>query len=81
MPSSFLDRKETHFVLWRPGPQQPPPKLVIGVGVFKAGSPPALSEERSLPMAPAGESGDLAHRVAHFRSLLGTRSRLGPHVA
>lgn len=59
MPSSFLDRKQTHFVLWRPGAQQPPPKLVIGVGVFKAGSPPALSEERSIPMAPAGESGEL----------------------
>src|SRR3954469_4534544 len=59
MSSSLLDRKETHFVLWRPGAQDPAPKLVIGVGVFKAGSPPALSEERAVPMTPAGESGEL----------------------
>ena len=59
MPSSLLDRKETHFVLWRPGAQEPPPKLVIGVGVFKAGSPALLAEERAIPMAPAGESGEL----------------------
>jgi pullulanase/glycogen debranching enzyme len=59
VPTSLLDRKETHFVLWRPGPRDPAPKLVIGVGVFKPGSPAALAEERSVAMAPAGESGDV----------------------
>ena len=52
MPSSLLDRKETHFVLWRPGPLDPPPKLVIGIGVFKAGSPAVLSDDRAITMAP-----------------------------
>ncbi|MES1205253.1 MAG: hypothetical protein ABUS79_04885, partial [Pseudomonadota bacterium] len=59
MSSSLLDRKETHFVLWRPGPREPPPRLIIGVGVFGPGRPAALTEERTLPMTPAGESGDV----------------------
>jgi len=59
VPSSLLDRKETHFVLWRPGAREPPPKLVIGVGVFTIGSAAALTEERAVPMTPAGESGDV----------------------
>ena len=59
MPTSLLDRKETHFVLWRPGPREPPPRLVIGVGAFKPGSPAALTEERAVPLTPAGESGDV----------------------
>lgn len=29
----------------------------------------------------SGETGDLSHGVAHFRSLLGTHSTVGPHVA
>src|SRR5260370_12536589 len=59
MSSPLLDRKDTHFILWRPGAQEPPPKLVIGVGVFKVGSPAVLAEERAIPMVPVGESGDL----------------------
>jgi pullulanase len=59
LPSSLLERKETHFVLWRTGARESPPRLVIGIGVFKPGSPGALVHELSIPMTPAGESGDV----------------------
>jgi len=48
MPTSLLDRKQTHFVFWRPGPTDPPPKLVIGV--FKGGSPPTLDQQKDIPL-------------------------------
>src|SRR5262245_13590813 len=44
MPTSLLERKQTHFVLWRPGPKNPPPKLIIGA--FQAGRPPTLDQRQ-----------------------------------
>ncbi len=59
MSSPLLDRKQTHFVFWRPGARESPPRLVIGVGAFAAGKPPALVDERHIPMVDSAESPDL----------------------
>ena len=75
MPSSLVDRRQTHFVLWRPGAGTAP-SLVIGVGVFKVGSPATLTEERTIPMTPAGESGELWELPA---ASLGVREGLVYH--
>lgn len=53
----LLQRKRTHFVLWRPAITSPPPQLVIGT--YRAGAPPALERERVLPLAPSRERADL----------------------
>ena len=43
--SDLLNRKETHFVLWRPRHTTSPPQLVIGK--LRSGNPPTfVSEER-----------------------------------
>ena len=57
MPLPLLARKQTHFVLWRRGPKDPPPKLIIGV--FKAGSPPSLHGARTIPLAPSPDSNEV----------------------
>ena len=57
MPTSLLDRKQTHFVFWRPGPADPPPKLVIGV--FKAGSPPILDQQKDIPLRLSVDSDEV----------------------
>ena len=49
MPTSLLRRKQTHFVLWRPGKSNPGPRLVIGT--YQPGTPSSLAGERSLPLA------------------------------
>jgi pullulanase len=59
----LLDRKKTHFVLWRPAPVAPeanPPALVIGQ-LDPAANPPALTGARTLPLAPSplSTAGDL----------------------
>lgn len=59
MAWSLRERKQTHFVLWRKGSVDPPPKLVIGVGVFKLDSPPVLTEQRTVAMLPVGDADDL----------------------
>jgi 1,4-alpha-glucan branching enzyme len=51
----LLERKRTHFVLWRPAVVDPPPRLVIGV--YRDGSPPSLEGERSIALAPSPISG------------------------
>lgn len=57
MPTSLLERKQTHFVLWRSGPEDPPPRLVIGV--FKAGSPPTLDQEQDIPLKTSPDSDEV----------------------
>lgn len=57
MLSALLQRKRTHFVLWRPRNTTPPPRLIIGR--FKPGNPPALKDEQSLPLASSLLSADL----------------------
>lgn len=57
MPTSLLDRKQTHFVLWRPGPTDPPPRLVIGV--FKGGSPPTLDQQKDIPLKRSVDSDEV----------------------
>jgi len=50
--ADILDRKETHFVLWRPGMTAiRAPELVIGT--LKAGCPAELDNRQELPMTLA----------------------------
>lgn len=49
--SHLMQRRETHFVLWRPAVTEPAPRLVMGV--FKAGNPPVLEQAREIPLAPS----------------------------
>lgn len=50
--ADILDRKETHFVLWRPGMIAiRAPELVIGT--LKAGSPAELDNRHEFPMTLA----------------------------
>jgi pullulanase len=57
----LLDRKKSHFILWRPGAATAaaPPNLVIGQ--LNAATPPALTGVRTLPLSPSPLStvGDL----------------------
>jgi pullulanase len=59
MATTLLERKQTHFVLWRPGPGEPAPKLIIGVAKVVAGRPPEVLDERRVVMTPVGETDDL----------------------
>jgi glycosidase len=47
----LLERKRTHFVLWRPALVEPPPKLVIGI--YEPGPPPSLANERTFTLVPS----------------------------
>src|SRR5437588_838966 len=49
MPFDLLERKRTHFVLWRPGRTNPPPALVIGT--FLAGNPPSFQPLNRFDLA------------------------------
>lgn len=59
--TQLLDRKRTHFVLWRPGAPVfgTPPQLILGQ--LSAANPPALDNVRSLPLtlSPLSAAGDL----------------------
>src|SRR5215208_7025038 len=55
--SDLLKRKETGFVLWRPGVQDPTPRLVIGQ--LLPGNPPSLIGERRLDMRRTEKNPDL----------------------
>jgi pullulanase len=46
--ADILDRKQTHFVLWRPVTFATPPKLVLGE--LTPGNPPKLIDVRHVPM-------------------------------
>jgi pullulanase/glycogen debranching enzyme len=49
--SHLLQRKETHFVLWRPAVTDPAPQLIIGV--LAPGNPPELHEKQEVDLAPS----------------------------
>ncbi len=55
--ADILERKKTHFVLWRPTPGALPPILVIGQ--FQYGNTPTLIEIQRLPLAPVAGFNDL----------------------
>jgi len=55
--ADILERKKTAFVLWRPKPGAPPPRLVIGT--FAPGNPPTLADERLLPLVQVAGFDDL----------------------
>lgn len=57
MVPHLLHRKQTHFVLWRPGASNPPPKLIIGT--FKAGDPPTLGNQQIFTLTASSLSPDL----------------------
>src|SRR5215471_710118 len=48
--ADILERKKTHFVVWRPKPGAAPPVLVIGQ--FQFGNPPSMSGLQRFPLAP-----------------------------
>ena len=52
----LLERKRTHFVLWRPNPEGDPPQLVIGT--YDPALAPALRGERTLPLRLSTALGD-----------------------
>ena len=53
----LLNRKRSHFVLWRPRHVQPVPKLRIGV--FQAGNPPSLAGEQILILQQSSTFADM----------------------
>jgi pullulanase len=57
MRIDLLERRRSHFVLWRPARPDPPPRLVIGR--LRPGNPPAFVDNRSLELAPLDGLADL----------------------
>src|SRR3954463_13288103 len=57
MPVPLLLRRQTHFVFWRPGPKDRPPRLVLGT--FQPGTPPTLQGERIIPLGPSPDSDEV----------------------
>jgi pullulanase len=51
LAADLLERRSSHFLLWRPNDSQAPPLLIIGR--FQAGNPPTLAGSRQLTMKPA----------------------------
>jgi len=54
LPADLLDRRQTHFTLWRPNLSKQPPVLVIGT--FAAGNPNTLANRKDIPFAQRGQS-------------------------
>jgi pullulanase len=54
--ADLLQRKTTHFVLWRPHHTDPPPALVIGK--LQPGNPPAFVDEQQFNLSPATDAPD-----------------------
>jgi hypothetical protein len=48
---NILDRKETHFVLWRPGSIMNAPQLIVAQ--LRSGNPAELANEKQFTMTPA----------------------------
>ncbi|MCA6114879.1 hypothetical protein J6524_08080 [Bradyrhizobium sp. WSM 1738] len=57
MRFDLLQRKRTHFVLWRPGSVNPPPALVIGS--FIEGNPPGFQLLNKFDLAASPVAADL----------------------
>lgn len=51
MATSLRERKQTHFVLWRPRITDPAPQLVIGT--FASGEPPTLVNRQRFDLQPS----------------------------
>ncbi len=54
LTSDLLQRRETHFALWRPSGVGNPPVLVIGI--FEAGNPNTLANRREIQLTPLATS-------------------------
>jgi hypothetical protein len=50
--ADILERKKTHFVVWRPKSGAAPPVLVIGQ--FQFGNPPINVGATALSLSPSG---------------------------
>ena len=48
LPADLLERRKTHFTLWRPNANTTPPKLVIGT--FQAGNPNVVANRVELAL-------------------------------
>ncbi len=55
--ADLLERRRTHFLVWRPRTGGDPPALVTGA--FQAGNPPSLAGRQRLVMTAAAGFGDL----------------------
>lgn len=62
MPSDLAQRRQTHFVLWRPAHPDPPPRLVIGT--LQPGNPPTFAGRRDFDLSPVPGVPDLFVRAA-----------------
>jgi hypothetical protein len=71
MRFDLLQRKRTHFLIWRPAVTNPPPALVIGT--FRAGNPPSFEELNRFDLAPSRVSPDLWEVPAAACSLVDGR--------
>jgi pullulanase len=71
MRFDLLQRKRTHFLLWRPAVTNPPPALVIGT--FRAGNPPSFEELNRFDLAPSPVSPDVWEVSAAACSLVDGR--------
>ena len=71
MRFDLLQRKRTHFLLWRPAVTNPPPALVIGT--FRAGNPPSFEQVNRFDLAPSPMSPDLWEVSAAACSLVDGR--------
>jgi len=57
MICDLLERKKTHFVLWRPRVTAPPPRLIIGK--LRPGNPPTFAQEGAFALHRSGKDKDL----------------------
>jgi hypothetical protein len=57
MPPDLLDRKASHFVLWRPRYISPPPRLIIGK--LKPGNPLVFVEPHSVALQASPKGSNL----------------------
>jgi len=54
LPADLLDRRKTHFTLWRPNGNTNAPKLVIGT--FLAGNPNVVTNRVEVPLASSAST-------------------------
>ncbi len=54
LPADLLDRRKTHFTLWRPNGNTNAPKLVIGT--FQAGNPNIVANRTELSLATSADT-------------------------
>ncbi|HET7019722.1 MAG TPA: alpha-amylase family glycosyl hydrolase [Xanthobacteraceae bacterium] len=71
MRFDLLQRKRTHFLLWRPAVTNPPPALVIGT--FRTGNPPSFEGLNRFDLAPSPISPDVWEVSAAACSLVDGR--------